>query len=76
MLLGGGRAKKGDAIDHGVGIVLQAKVGDHVIEGNPLLIIHANDEAKLAGARQRLLSAYEWSDEEVSPLLLLHQMVS
>ncbi len=76
MLLGGGRAKKGDAIDHGVGIVLQAKVGDHVVQGQPLLTIHANDEARLPGARQRLLSAYEWSDEEVSPLPLLHQTVS
>jgi pyrimidine-nucleoside phosphorylase len=75
MLLGGGRAKKGDSIDHAVGIVLQAKVGDRVIEGEPLLTIHANDEAKLAGARQRLLSAYEWSEEKVSPPPLLHQTV-
>jgi pyrimidine-nucleoside phosphorylase len=75
MLLGGGRAKKGDSIDHAVGIVLQAKVGDRVVEGEPLLTIHANDEAKLAGARQRLLSAYEWSEEKVSPPPLLHQTV-
>jgi pyrimidine-nucleoside phosphorylase len=75
MLLGGGRAKKGDSIDHAVGIVLQAKVGDRVVEGEPLLTIHANDEAKLAGARQRLLSAYEWSEERVSPPPLLHQTV-
>jgi pyrimidine-nucleoside phosphorylase len=75
MLLGGGRAKKGDAVDHAVGIVLQAKIGDRVVEGQPLLTIHANDEAKLAGARQRLLSAYEWSDDEVIPPPLLHQTV-
>jgi pyrimidine-nucleoside phosphorylase len=75
MLLGGGRAKKGDQIDHAVGITLQVKTGDHVIEGQPLLTIHANDEAKLAGARQRLLSAYEWSDEQISPPPLLHQTV-
>ncbi len=75
MLLGGGRARKGDQIDHAVGIILQAKVGDRVVEGQPLLTIHANDEAKLAGARQRLLSAYEWSEEMVSPPPLLHQIV-
>lgn len=75
MLLGGGRAKKGDQINHAVGIVLQAKIGDWVEEGQPLLTIHANDEAKLPGARQRLLAAYEWSDEPVSPLSLLHQIV-
>ena len=75
MLLGGGRAKKGDQIDHAVGITLHAKAGDRVIEGQPLLTIHANDEGKLAGARQRLLSAYEWSDEKVDPPPLLHQTV-
>jgi pyrimidine-nucleoside phosphorylase len=75
MLLGGGRAKKGDQIDHAAGVVLHAKAGDHVTEGQPLLTIHANDEGKLAGARQRLLSAYEWSDEEVNPPPLLHSTV-
>ncbi|MGD8626307.1 MAG: thymidine phosphorylase, partial [Anaerolineae bacterium] len=46
MLLGGGRAKKGDTVDHAVGIVLQAKIGDRVEKGQPLLTIHANDEGK------------------------------
>ena len=75
MLLGGGRAKKEDQIDHAVGIVLHAKAGDCVTEGQPLLTIHANDEGKLAGARQRLLSAYEWSDKQIDPPPLLHRTV-
>jgi hypothetical protein len=41
-----------------------------------LLTIHANDEAKLAGARQRLLAAYEWSEEPITPPPLVHQIVS
>jgi pyrimidine-nucleoside phosphorylase len=76
MLLGGGRAKKGDLIDHAVGIVLQTKMGQRVEQGQPLLTIHANDEAKLPGARQRLLAAFEWSDEPISPPPLVHQIVS
>ena len=75
MLLGGGRAKKGDQIDHAVGVVLQSKIGDHVTEGQPLLSIHANDEARLPGARQRLLAAYEWSDKPISPPPLHHEIV-
>jgi len=75
MLLGGGRTKKGDRIDHAVGVVLQSKIGDYVEEGQPLLSIHANDEAKLPGARQRLLAAYEWSDEPLSPPPLHHEIV-
>jgi pyrimidine-nucleoside phosphorylase len=76
MLLGGGRAQKGDQIDHAVGIVLKTKIGDRVEAGQPLLTIHANDEAKLWGARQRLLAAYDWSDEPVNPPPLLHEIVS
>lgn len=76
MLLGGGRAKKGDQIDHAVGIVLEAKVGDQVEKGQHLLTIYTNDEGKMAGARQRLLAAYEWSDEPVTAPPLIHQIVS
>jgi pyrimidine-nucleoside phosphorylase len=76
MLLGGGRSKKGEQIDHAVGIVLDAKIGDWVREGQPLLTIHANDEAKLWGARQQLLAAYDWSDEPVTVPPLLHEIVS
>ena len=39
--LGAGRARKGDPIDPAVGFVLQAKVGDHVEKGQPLIEVHA-----------------------------------
>ena len=51
MLLGGGRAKKGDPIDLSVGLVLRKKVGDPVHSGESLAILHAN--AEKAGRRQR-----------------------
>jgi pyrimidine-nucleoside phosphorylase len=76
MLLGGGRAKKGEQIDHAVGVVLQAKIGDYVERGEPLLTVHANDGAKLSGARQRLLAAYEWSDEPHPAPPLIHQIIA
>lgn len=75
MLLGGGRARKEDQIDHAVGVVLHAKIGDRVEQGQPLLTIHANEEAKLAEARQRLVAAYEWSHERVSPPPLIHRII-
>ena len=75
-LLGGGRARKGDIIDHSVGIVLAKKIGDYVKRGEPLLAIHANDEQKLADAKQRLLDAYSWSDKPVERPPLIHQIIS
>jgi pyrimidine-nucleoside phosphorylase len=76
MLLGGGRAKKGDQIDHAVGVVLHAKVGDELEQGQPLFTIHAKDSAMADGARQRLLGAYTWSEEPVEAPPLIHQIVS
>jgi pyrimidine-nucleoside phosphorylase len=67
MLLGGGRAQKGDAVDPAVGIVLAAKVGDEVERGAPLFTLHANDKAKQAEAERRALAAFSWQDQPVVP---------
>lgn len=75
-LLGGGRARKGDSIDHAVGVVLAKKIGDYVKKGKVLLTIHANDEQKLAEARRRLLDAYSWSDEPVEHPPLVHEIIT
>jgi pyrimidine-nucleoside phosphorylase len=75
-LLGGGRTRKGEPIDHAVGVVLAKKIGDYVNKDEPLLTIHANDEQKLIKAKQRLLGAYSWSDEPVERPPLLHEIIS
>jgi pyrimidine-nucleoside phosphorylase len=75
MLLGAGRAKKGDPIDHAVGVVLRAKTGDYVELGEPLLTIHANDGHRLAQARERLLAAYTWSEEPIQAPPLLYEII-
>lgn len=66
--LGAGRAKKGDPIDHAVGIVVHHKVGDKVQKGAPLFTLHANDQSKLQAAHYRTLAAHAWSQKKVKPL--------
>lgn len=44
MHLGGGRLTKTDKIDHGVGIVLNKKIGDTIEIGEPLFYIYSNRE--------------------------------
>jgi pyrimidine-nucleoside phosphorylase len=73
--LGAGRAKKGDPIDHSVGIVVLHKVGDYVIEGEPLFTIHANSEEKLQLAKQQVLNAHIIKEEECDPLPLFYEIV-
>ena len=75
VLLGGGRQKKGDAIDPAVGIVLAAKIGDQVEAGHPLCWIHANDEERLAEATKLVRGAMQISDEPVSPPSLVLDII-
>ena len=51
VLLGGGRERKGDPIDHTVGIIVEHKVGDKVSAGELLFTVHANDEGKLRAGK-------------------------
>ena len=39
-LLGGGRSRKGEDLDHGVGVMLHAKVGDPVSRGDPVATLY------------------------------------
>ncbi len=66
--MGAGRAKKGDAIDPAVGIVVLHKVGDKLIKGEALFELHANSKKSLESARARVLSAHQWSAKKVKPL--------
>jgi pyrimidine-nucleoside phosphorylase len=71
--LGAGRAKKSDAVDHAVGLVIHKKVGDLVEKGEVLFTIHANDETKLAEARAMVIAAFSFSDSVVPPLPLFYE---
>ncbi|MGC9520463.1 MAG: thymidine phosphorylase [Anaerolineae bacterium] len=66
--LGGGREKKGEPIDHRVGIVMQVEIGDSVERGQPLFTVHANDGSAMSEAVKRVKAALHWSDEPVTPL--------
>jgi pyrimidine-nucleoside phosphorylase len=72
VALGAGRAKKSDAIDHAVGFIIHHKVGDQVEKGDLLFTIHANDQEKLAEARDAVLSAHAFSEEPVERLPLFY----
>jgi thymidine phosphorylase len=70
-LLGAGRERKGDPIDLAVGITLQAKVGDRVAGGEPIAVLHANDDARLQQAERVLKTAIQLSAAPVQPPALI-----
>ena len=57
MLLGAGRETLASSIDPAVGLVLHKKVGDLVIEGEPMLTLHVNRKERLAEAEGLLRAA-------------------
>jgi len=73
--LGAGRAKKGDAIDPAVGIVLRAKVGDRIKEGDPLCEIHASSPESLSQAQDALRDAFIVKRSKVDPLPLFYRTI-
>lgn len=72
VVLGAGRAKKGDPIDHAVGFEILHKVGEQIRSGEPLFIVHANDPEKLNRAREAVLAAHSFSQTAVEPLPLFY----
>lgn len=57
MLLGAGRENVHSAIDHAVGAEFCKKVGDRVEKGEPLAVLHVNDESRLQQATELFRSA-------------------
>ena len=70
MMLGAGRAKLSDKIDHAVGIVLAKKVGDKVSVGDVIATIHSNIE-NVDNVIDMIIKAYLINDIEVKPSLIL-----
>jgi pyrimidine-nucleoside phosphorylase len=58
LVLGGGRERKEDDVDHAVGIVLHKKVGDKVAKGEALCTLHYNGSERLEEARSLISSSY------------------
>ena len=69
--LGGGRRDKGDAIDHGVGLVLRAGPGERVQRGRTIAEIHHADGRGLAECTRLLRAGLTIGPEApMTPLVL------
>ncbi len=74
--IGAGRAKKGDAIDYGVGLEIHCKVGDRVDKGGLLFTVHANTREQVNLATTRMLAGIRWSEQPVDGLPLFYEVIS
>lgn len=71
-MLGGGRSRAEDSIDHAVGVIVRAKPGEFVKPDEPVFEVHYSGRAKLDQAMPLLDTAFEIADAPpaAEPLIL------
>ena len=62
-VLGAGREKKTDDIDHTAGIILKRKTGDYVKKGETIALFYTSKEESEKAAAEMFSSAADFSDE-------------
>ena len=75
MILGAGRKTKDDVMDHGAGIIINAKTGDFVKAGDVLCTLCTNRKHTLADSEKLYLSAISTGDEKPAPKPLIYKTV-
>jgi pyrimidine-nucleoside phosphorylase len=73
--LGGGREKKEDTIDPGVGLEFHKRIGDLVASEETLVTIYYNSGAKLAEATARIAESFSFSDRPPAPKKLVRRLI-
>jgi len=70
-MLGAGRLTVDDVIDYSAGIMLQAKTGDYVEQGDVLATFHTNDAKSIEAAEAVFLEGFEFATDasDTPPLI-------
>ncbi|HXT24992.1 MAG TPA: thymidine phosphorylase [Candidatus Eisenbacteria bacterium] len=74
-MLGGGREKKEDKIDPGVGLEFHKRIGDRVVSGETLVTIYYNSDAKLSEAQQRISESFSITPQQPISKKLVRRLV-
>ncbi len=75
-MLGGGRRRVEDRIDHRVGFSDLLGIGDETGRHHPLALIHAADEESAAAAAARLAAAYTVGEAPAAPGPLIGERIA
>lgn len=71
MSLGAGRSRLDSQIDSGVGLIVEARIGDRVERDSTLVTLLFNDEAHVEEAANSITRAYTIGPERVEPPTLI-----
>ncbi|MBS7361069.1 MAG: thymidine phosphorylase, partial [Oscillospiraceae bacterium] len=71
VVLGAGRARKEDAVNHAAGIRIEKKTGDYTKAGEVIATLYTDDESSLNDAQRRYLNAVQISSEKPKELPMI-----
>ncbi len=75
VILGAGREKKEDVIDFSAGIILNKKTGNEIKKGDIIATLYTNNKNSLKSAKEKFLSAIEFSNEKPKEIPLIYEIV-
>lgn len=75
LILGAGREKKEDAVDHAAGIYIAKKLGDRVEKGDIIAYLHTNKPQALKEAETILLAATTIGERAPTPTPLIKSVI-
>lgn len=75
MRLGAGRERKEDVVDPAVGLEVLKKIGDRVHEGEPIAIIHANNENKIEKEIEAIKKSFVLSEQKSAPPPIVYEVL-
>ncbi|MFW6180975.1 MAG: thymidine phosphorylase [Spirochaetota bacterium] len=75
VLLGAGRSRMDEPVDHAAGVTVHRKVGDRVREGEPLLTLHGNREQDMRGAAEVARGACVVGGTPAGDFTLIHDVL-
>ncbi len=76
VVIGGGRTKADDGIDHGVGYASHANIGDSYRNGDTLGVLHCRSHGQADSIAMTLRKSYKLGDEQISPPAIVKTIIS
>lgn len=76
QMIGAGREKKEDTIDHAVGLIMHKRLGDAVKTSEPICTFYVNDETRLDDAVALLKKSVSISGEQPARTPMVYEVIS
>jgi pyrimidine-nucleoside phosphorylase len=75
-ILGAGRKNKEDSIDYSAGIILKAKIGDHLCNGETFAVLYSSKESEIKTAEDILKKAVSIGSDRPQITPLIHARIT